>query len=494
MIFSRKLLALSAISALSMAFVACDDDAADSGETTCTPGCKGDTLITCVDGKAQETNCADANLTCDSATKACIVKGDTTTCTTADNGCQSDTELKTCNLQTGKVDITKCGANQICDSKQKKCVDDVPECVDGDYMPACSSENERAYTVCESGKIATKTCAADSYCKEGSCTPDPTCSDNQILVNHVCQDKPAEENIILGRPCSCEGADCEITITGKELKGAVTLDSVKTIVGELVPAMSTMINGIIDPIIDDFNAIPDDATITAPNIFSKSIKGCEGLEAPAGMTVGCFRDSTIVFPEALYDGFLKGNGINSALPLVKVAINMFAPGLDLEKFLNKISDLLKGGIQFTSTNGYCLAATIDINGTFTDADMAGAIIKNAFAEGGLVSKINTGDHSQVKADTTCPTGGTFLRYDIPNKAVDMLGTFNVGFDMCLRACSTDADCRTADGYKCIEFPNGIPGEGQTSADLPKVKACFHPDNLTYFENMTNEFNELLPKT
>lgn len=493
MIFSRKLLALSAISALSMAFVACDDDAADSGETTCTPGCKGDTLITCVDGKAQETNCADANLTCDSATKACIVKGDTTTCTTADNGCQSDTELKTCNLQTGKVDITKCGANQICDSKQKKCVDDVPECVDGDYMPACSSENERAYTVCESGKIATKTCAADSYCKEGSCTPDPTCSDNQILVNHVCQDKPAEENIILGRPCSCEGADCEITITGKELKSAVDLSLLSNPL--IAGVIATMLPNVsLTDVINAFNAIPDDATITAPNIFSKSIKGCEGLEAPAGMTVGCFRDSTIVFPEALYNGFLKSEAVSTLVDGLNQGLAGLLKGMDISKMVSAVSDLLKGGIKFTSTNGYCLAATIDINGTFKNSDLLGGLIKNAFAEGGLVSKINTGDHSQVKADTTCPTGGTFLRYDIPNKAVDMLGTFNVGFDMCLRACSTDADCRTADGYKCIEIPNGIPGEGQTSADLPKVKACFHPDNLTYFENMTNEFNELLPKT
>ena len=64
---------------------------------------------------------------------------------------------------------------------------------------------------------------------------------------------------------------------------------------------------------------------------------------------------------------------------------------------------------------------------------------------------------------------------------------DIGFDMCLKACNDDDDCRKEEGYSCVEIPDGVPAEGQTADDVPKKKACFDPKNIEYFTNMTNQF-------
>ena len=66
----------------------------------------------------------------------------------------------------------------------------------------------------------------------------------------------------------------------------------------------------------------------------------------------------------------------------------------------------------------------------------------------------------------------------------LIGQINVGFDMCLKSCNQDSDCR--DGYVCYEIPNGVPEEGKT---VPTQKACFDNSTIKYFTDMTNAFKK-----
>ena len=541
---TNKILALSAITAMSLAMAACDDSSGSSSPIdTCKTSCKNTTTaISCdANGNEVEQDCAKDNKVCDASFK-CVPKGEAQTCvemcngtnelvtcdsngkphtedcgeagchevggkpqcggedtepkcTEADNKCDGNT-LYTC--KDGKIEQTDCAADgKVCDKNAKKC--DVAKCTEadnyceGDTLHACDGVNLVPQNCAANGMICnqeTKACEVKK-CKENSVTCDgsllttcvkgqPAKEENCAQQGMVCKENQCvkPENVDhIGDPCTCTGASCSKTLTGKEIK-------------EMTGSLGQL--AVLRAI--DINLIKDDDLITFPDFFSKDIQGCQGIVAPEGMTIGCFRDSSITVTskdgETVKD--YEGSGLKAFVDSLE---NNPLVGDKLKPYATNLHAILANGVAFSSANGYCLAATIDIQAT---ADKG--ILKGSDLLTKLPSLVKTGSHASAKLETSvCPEGGVKFDYEFAKKInkkilVDVVLDLNVGFDMCLKSCETDADCRQDDGYTCVEIPNGVPAENETQQ---VQKACFDKKNLDYFKNLTNQFNgttEETPKT
>ena len=503
---TNKILALSAITAMSVAMAACDDSSGSSSPIdTCKASCKNaTTAISCdANGNEVEQDCAKENKVCDASFK-CVAKGEAQTCVEMCNGSH---ELVTCDSN-GKPHTENCGeagCHQVggkpqCGGKEPGGEDTDPKCTDadnkcdGDTLYTCDGVNLVPQNCAASGMICnqeTKACEVEK-CEEDSVTCDgsllitcvkgqPATEDNCARKGMECKDNQCVQPAVvykIGDPCTCTGASCNKTLTGKEIK-------------EMVKAFSVFaaMYGI------DFNLIKDDDTITYPDFFSKDIQGCQGIVAPEGMTIGCFRDSSITVTskdgETVKD--YDGSGLKAFVDSLE---NNALFGDKLKPYATKLHAILDNGVAFSSENGYCLAATIDIQATLGGLAEAGKSIVDK-----LLTLINTGKHADAKLETSvCPEGSVKFDYEVSKKIEkDIKGAkatvdLNVGFDMCLKSCETDADCRQNEGYTCVDIPNGVPSENETQQ---VQKACFDKDNLDYFKNLTNQFNgttEETPKT
>lgn len=508
---TNKILALSAITAMSVAMAACDDSSGSSSPIdTCKASCKNaTTAISCdANGNEVEQDCAKENKVCDASFK-CVAKGEAQTCVEMCNGSH---ELVTCDSN-GKPHTENCGeagCHQVggkpqCGGKEPGGEDTDPKCTDADNK----CDGNTLYT-CKDGKIEQKDCAADGKvcdknakkCDVEKCKEDSVTCDGSLLITCVKGQPATEKNCALGGmvckenqcvkpdavakigdPCSCTGASCSKTLTGKEIK-----DMVK------------VVSDITEKVGISFDLIKDDDTITFPDFFSKDIQGCQGIVAPKGMTIGCFRDSSITVTSNGGGQGYEGSGLKAFVDSLE---NNGKFGDKLKPYASKIHTILANGVEFSSTNGYCLAATIDIK-----AKLDGLALPGQSMVDKLLTLINTeGKHADAKLETSvCPEGAVKFDYEISKKiekeieltnviklpaSVDL----NVGFDMCLKSCETDADCRQNEGYTCVEIPNGVPAENETQQ---VQKACFDKDNLDYFKNLTNQFNgtteETTPKT
>lgn len=515
MTFTRKLLALSAISALSFAFTACGDDGNSSSKQDSTPAAEctadacdadGVTLKKCNNGKIEKINCGANGQIC--SNNACAAKtAEGTKCTDADTKCIDDMTLNQCNPSTGAMNPVNCAeGNMICDNNQciakeaADCTANDKKCTTSDAFSVCGSDGKWGddqkcgdNQICEAGECKNKPEESDTKCtakakkcadfesfavcgNDGAWGKAQKCGDNKICEGDgECKDKPAASSVIIGQPCSCE-KDCKIEITGKELKAALS----PTVIG-LAPTLGL--------------TLPEDTdVISAPNYFSSSIKGCEGLTAPAGMAVGCFYSDKITVPASVSGLLGSVEGLLSN-PLVASMIGGFADSLkdiDLGGMLAAAQKLLNDGIQFQAKNGYCLLADIDIKLNVTDDTIKGFIVMDEVNK--LVEKINTPNHDHSKAKTAkCPDGSVLLTYTVA-KETEGKGGADVGFDMCLKSCTkaTEAtDCRVADGYSCVELPNGVPTEEKPEVD--KVSVCFDQKNIEYFEGITKDFEKYFPK-
>lgn len=541
---TNKILALSAITAMSLAMAACDDSSGSSSPIdTCKASCKNaTTAISCdANGNEVEQDCAKDNKVCDASFK-CVAKGEAQTCvemcngtrdlvtcdsngkphtedcgeagchevggkpqcggedtelkcTEADNKCEGNT-LHTC--KDGKIEQMDCAKeNMVCNKNAKKC--DVAKCTEadnyceGNTLHACDGVNLVPQNCAANGMICnqeTKACEVEK-CKEDSVTCDgsllitcvkgqPATKDNCAQKGMECKDNQCVEPTVLakiGDPCTCTGASCNKTLTGKEIK------EMAGSLGQLA-ALAAI----------DINLIKDDDTITFPDFFSKDIQGCQGIVAPEGMTIGCFRDSNITVTSK--DGGTvkdyKGSGLKAFVDSLE---NNAVVGNKLKPYATNLHAILANGVAFSSANGYCLAATIDIQAT---ADKG--ILKGSDLLTKLPSLVKTGSHASAKLETSvCPKGGVKFDYEFAKKIdkkilVDVVLDLNVGFDMCLKSCETNADCRQDEGYTCVEIPNGVPAENETQQ---VQKACFDKKNLDYFKDLTNQFNgttEETPKT
>ena len=497
---TNKILALSAITAMSVAMAACDDSSGSSSPIdTCKASCKNaTTAISCdANGNEVEQDCAKENKVCDASFK-CVAKGEAQTCVEMCNGSH---ELVTCDSN-GKPHTENCGeagCHQVggkpqCGGKEPGGEDTDPKCTDadnkcdGNTLYKCDGVNLVPQNCADSGMICnqeTKACEVEK-CEEDSVTCDgsllitcvkgqPATEDNCALKGMECKDNQCVKPAVvykIGDPCTCTGASCNKTLTGKEIK-------------EMVAGLSALVGGFNI----DFNLIKDDDTITFPDFFSKDIQGGQGIVAPEGMAVGCFRDSNITVTSQDGTKGYEGSGLKAFVDSLEKNEQF---GDKLKPYASNLHKILTNGVAFSSTNGYCLAATIDIK---AKGLVAAALANDVLSA--LVSLVNTGDHSKAKLGTVvCPEGGVKVDDEIAktvNKGLYGLD-LNVGFDMCLKSCETDADCRQNEGYTCVDIPNGVPAENETQQ---VQKACFDKDNLDYFKNLTNQFNgttEETPKT
>lgn len=501
---TNKILALSAITAMSVAMAACDDSSGSSSPIdTCKASCKNaTTAISCdANGNEVEWDCAKENKVCDASFK-CVPKGEAQTCVEMCNGSH---ELVTCDSN-GKPHTENCGeagCHQVggkpqCGGKEPGGEDTDPKCTDadnkcdGNTLYKCDGVNLVPQNCADSGMICnqeTKACEVEK-CKADSVTCDgswlitcvkgqPATKKNCAQKGMECKDNQCVQPAVvykIGDPCTCTGASCNKTLTGKEIK------EMTGSLGQLAALASI-----------DINLIKDDDTITFPDFFSKDIQGCQGIVAPEGMTIGCFRDSSITVTSQDGTKGYEGSGLKAFVDSLE---NNELFGDKLKPYATKLHAILANGVAFSSTNGYCLAATIDIK-----AKSDNGILKGSDLLTKLPSLVNTGSHASAKLETSvCPEGGVKFDYEIAKKINKQMAIIivdldlNVGFDMCLKSCETDADCRQNEGYTCVDIPNGVPAENETQQ---VQKACFDKDNLDYFKNLTNQFNgttEETPKT
>lgn len=494
----NKMLSISALCALSLGMAACDDDASGTTDSctakcdgavavscengkevktdcsekglacnagkcvengqadACIEMCNGNTLVTCVNGTAQSESCGDAECKKVGDTYQCVGNTDTDTeptetCTAADNTCDGASRVV---CEGGELKTKPCETNETCDPKTVTCVQ---TCVAEDMEDACL--NDTTLQTCENGIVKTITC---EKCENDACA--------------------ASAKSLVGTACKCEGDSCSKVLTGKEIKDVIQFDlSTKQSISFVAPMAQEYID-----------KIKDEDKIIYPDFFAAGNKGCEALAAaaPQGMTAGCFRDATISIEKYQESGFKSLiDSVSGLLPPISGIVDLGS--IDIAGILKTLSDALAEGIKFSSKDGYCLLATIDLSGEVAAADTTAAataltagnfLAANAFDRDGIFSKINTGDHSKAKLDAAkCPEGSVKFVYEV-NKTSDKVGELNVGFDMCLKSCAADADCRA--GYKCIDIPNGVPADGEQQV---YSKACFDEANIAYFEEMTKKF-------
>ncbi|MBQ9394648.1 MAG: hypothetical protein IJU23_03895 [Proteobacteria bacterium] len=501
---TRKLFALSAIAALSFGFTACgDDDSGDTGTTdkTCTSAdnkCVGGTEMTCntATGKMDTKTCSNG---CGTDGR-CAPEVSTETCTGDAAQCDGN-KLKVCN-GTNFV-VTDCGTDKTCDVANRTCAEAGPACSKDEQCPATYKNacvGNRIYSTCADGCLKIAKCADGQVCDKvtGECKNecDPatftkTCNDagstkacgsNGAFVIESCgagnkcdngscvPDTGAAVNAdsLIGKPCTGTG---KITISNKELK----------------EAMSPLVVGMLPSLGID---LPDDEVVEAPNYFVGYSDDCKALEAvkPDGMAVGCFYTSTIKFPNSIVGLTNKVKDV-MASPFVasflgKVDMN----GINLDAILAAIKDLLGKGIEFKADNGYCMVADIDIDISFPEKSIVSQFIVEDKLDA-LVDKINTPGHDHEKAKmATCPDGSTLISFGVDEESE--AGSANVGFDICLKTCAQDSDCRESDGYKCIDLPRN---SAEIEAETKSAKVCFPEANITYFTKMTEDFEKLIPK-
>ena len=391
MTITRKLLTLSAISALSFAFAACGDDSgSDDNDTPSTPECTADacdsdgkTLKQCKDGKVTKVDCSTQNKVC--SNNKCETASTPTpgTCNAGDKQCADANSYQVCNAEGTWGAAQACETGKTCSKgecsekgKTNKCNPGKKECnAQGTGFKTCDTNGTwGALESCTGGKIcevATGNCIekkvsctanvcekANTYRECGSdhfLGEEKQCEGEQICDKGGCVDKPAD--VVIGKDCRCEAEDCHFTITVAELRAALqdkvmTDEFISNIVTQLLPA--------------------DDVKITAPNYFSSSVTGCDGLTVPPGMAVGCFTTDTIKFDSAYVTLVDKAMGF---LPdIIKMATKDKETSIDINSIdttaiANYVKDILGKGIEFKAQNGYCILADIDINLNVTSQDI-----------------------------------------------------------------------------------------------------------------------------
>ena len=71
--------------------------------------------------------------------------------------------------------------------------------------------------------------------------------------------------------------------------------------------------------------------------------------------------------------------------------------------------------------------------------------------------------------------------------MESIGDFDLGFDICLKPCETEADCRT--GYQCVDIPTKASLHGTSETK----KACFDKRNVDFISDVLSRVRETLDK-
>ncbi|MBQ1926836.1 MAG: hypothetical protein II180_12050 [Proteobacteria bacterium] len=115
---------------------------------------------------------------------------------------------------------------------------------------------------------------------------------------------------------------------------------------------------------------------------------------------------------------------------------------------------------------------------------------------GMADLINTAARHTEAVNAVCPEGTRKFSYTEPEileeeypedniPLTDFVG--RLGYDVCLKACETDKDCR--ENYKCLDLPTRAPCLNETVEDVinggESQKACLSPKLFEVFSTMRN---------
>lgn len=436
-----EIIVLLVATATAFSVFGCDD--ADSTSTTlgsCVETCSGNTLVLCdAEGNRIERECGDALCNLVDGRYRCGGNG---ICTEDDDKCDGNT-LLTC--KSGKLEQVDCAERgMICDDATKSC--DVEKCTEDDVR--CS---DGSLFICEPGRAERE---EDCRSKGKVCNAEAKrCETPKVIAK-------------IGDPCTCDGESCYKSHTGADLKSLLK-----------DMAVAAKLSGI------DIGIIADEDTLIFPAFYTDSVKGCEGIIPPPGMTVECLRDSTMTITttqNGTTHGYDKSGLASFIISLEGVILGGI--GETIQPYTDKMHTLLNNGVRFSAQNGYCLATTRNIS-----TNLSGIAAKAQTPIDKVFGLVNTGDHSIAKLDSTkCPEGSVKFVYEI-HKRIDKsvaVGDVNIGFDMCLKSCTTDDDCRKDEGYRCFDI-------GARHAQEAR-KACFDGKNVEYLRNVAEQFASVAP--
>ena len=321
-----------------------------------------------------------------------------------------------------------------------------------------------------------------------------TCEPTEANMASVCMGNACvniNKQQFIGAPCECTGADCDVVYNKDEIESFFS-DAGKEWLGT----------------VDNASKLKDGDEIRGANFFANST--CNDLvtklnvKVPAGLKIGCFRDTVVKLPTSFATLFstefakrIKAqvcpNGDTDAKCAVKEGETESVFDV-IAKSLDKVGKVLGDGIKFTAPNGYCTMGALEMDGKLAEASVKGTAIgifsENAFlatpAEGqvSLFSRFNGGNFEAITIPSTeenavnCPEGSELYKYEIGKNFSESFGKATIHYALCLQKCTDDSTCRT--GYKCMKLTeNSYKGEKTNKDDRSTV--CFPEENHTYME-------------
>ncbi len=437
-------------------------------------------------------------------------------CDPANNSCEGEV-FKQCNEETHLVEDVDCAAQDpkmVCEV-----IDNVAGCVDACTAsePACSEDNRSIVSCGEDGHEVVVTCDADKVCGLNDqdqidcidkCAPaNDACSDDLLTLSKcneetglvekiVCRQdgenltklsycdatakacvEPTDVASVVGLPCTCEGEDCNVVITGAEFKAIFNT--------------STKMNELLAGVQDTDNII-------GPNFYATGNKGCESLEAVSGMSAACYRNATVTIPASirnfltvnLANYFDEDENASDGDKQLAAALRYLANGdATHEPIFSSSDDTV---VKFIApATGYCMYDALDI-GMEVSNQLLGLLLNQTNLDA-LTDKFNTGDHETAK-NATCPEGSVLYTYELA-KNFTGVGNNTVNFDLCLQECSEATDCR--EGFQCMKLQEvGLKNYTVNKETDERPMVCFSNDAHQYFIDMKAKLaviKSMLPK-
>ena len=472
---TQKRFLISVLATLCLSFSACDDEAVnnmldglacDSADVRCDENI----AVNCNEGITKNTDCKENVCNVVDGVAICQPKTEeppaSTTCTEADNKCIDDHTYSLCVM--GVPQEGQCTGGKICTGNGRCKEPCTARCDDAtNSKVTCGANGEEVSQACGNTETCTMvedvptcepktcknkcenntkiTCDANGQEVSQACGNTETCT----MVEDVptCLPKPAFVDGGIGDPCTCTGDNCENVITGAEIRQMLPAD--------MLPAEALTMLAIL---------LQDTDNTTGPNFFAgDSIKGCEKVEVPEGMTLGCVRTSNVKFSTGLA-------GVATILGALEASETLPQTLIDAIKLINE--KILTPGLSFEADNGYCTVGAMSVTGQMEGLDM------NTF-----FGKINAGDYTSAKA-AACPEDSVMLNYGMTDQ-------LSGGFVMCAKSCDNNDDCRVSDGYSCEHMPTAFPTAGQAIEDMPHAKVCVDNDNIVMMNSMLEAFTSLM---
>lgn len=329
-----------------------------------------------------------------------------------------------------------------------------------------------------------------------------TCEPTEANMASVCMGNACvniNKQQFIGAPCECTGTDCDVVYNKDEIESFFSDDG-KAWLGT----------------VDNASKLKDSDEIRGANFFANST--CNALAAklglqekvPAGLEIGCFRDTVVQLPTSFATLFstefakrikaqICPNGDTDDKCVVKKGETQSVFDVIAESLV-AVGDLLRDGIKFTAPQGYCTMGALKMDGKLAEGSVKGSAIDifsgNAFlatpaaGQVSLFSRFNGGAFDSISIPATgegavnCPEGSELYKYEIGKNFSESFGKATIHYALCLQKCepatgeNAASPCR--EGYQCMKLTeNSYKGEKTNKDDRSTV--CFPEENHTYME-------------